>query len=199
MAQSTRRRERSRSAVAEGRRTSRTAMGRTPRSDFPGRSRRTGSPTSAKTTSGRELTIHDNRGICAHAARCTGTLKTVFKYGQEPWIDPNGDTVDKIVATVRQCPSGALSYSIDGVEASRPRGRSDHLDCAQRTRTPSWVARSSTIPSGGRGRPVSTSTSAGVAKARTSRFAAAPTGTITSMSTPRGRSNATALPSAAFT
>ena len=65
---------------------------------------------------GTELTIHDNRGICAHAARCTGTLKTVFKYGQEPWIDPNGDTVDKIVATVQQCPSGALSYSIEGVE-----------------------------------------------------------------------------------
>ena len=65
---------------------------------------------------GKELTVHDNRGICAHAAHCTDTLKTVFKYGQEPWIDPNGDTVDKIVATVQQCPSGALSYSIEGVE-----------------------------------------------------------------------------------
>ena len=65
---------------------------------------------------GQGITIHDNRGICAHAARCTDTLSIVFRLGQEPWIDPNGDTAAKIVATVEQCPSGALSYSIDGVE-----------------------------------------------------------------------------------
>ena len=65
---------------------------------------------------GKAVTIHDNRGICAHAARCTSTLTTVFKYGQEPWVDPNGDTAEKIIATVNQCPSGALSYSLDGVE-----------------------------------------------------------------------------------
>ena len=65
---------------------------------------------------GKQVTIHDNRGICAHAARCTETLKTVFKYGQEPWIDPDGDTAERIAATVQQCPSGALSYSIDGTE-----------------------------------------------------------------------------------
>ena len=66
--------------------------------------------------SGGALTIHDNRGICAHSARCTDTLSTVFKLGQEPWIDPSGDTAEKIVATIAQCPSGALSYSRDGVE-----------------------------------------------------------------------------------
>jgi CDGSH-type Zn-finger protein len=65
---------------------------------------------------GKGITIHDNRGICAHSARCTDSLKSVFKLGQEPWIDPDGDTVEKIVASVEQCPSGALSYSIDGVE-----------------------------------------------------------------------------------
>jgi CDGSH-type Zn-finger protein len=65
---------------------------------------------------GAEITIHDNRGICAHAGRCTDGLKTVFRLGQEPWIDPDGDTVERIVAQVKQCPSGALSYSIDGVE-----------------------------------------------------------------------------------
>ena len=65
---------------------------------------------------GTGVTIHDNRGICAHAARCTDNLKTVFKLGVEPWIDPNSDTVEHIVATVQKCPSGALSYSIGGVE-----------------------------------------------------------------------------------
>lgn len=65
---------------------------------------------------GAAIVIHDNRGICAHSARCTDSLASVFKLGQEPWIDPDGDTVEKIAATVGQCPSGALSYSIEGVE-----------------------------------------------------------------------------------
>lgn len=65
---------------------------------------------------GAEITIHDNRGICAHSARCTNTLPTVFKLGQEPWIDPDGDEAAKTVETIQGCPSGALSYSIDGEE-----------------------------------------------------------------------------------
>ncbi len=65
---------------------------------------------------GQGVTVHDNRGVCAHAARCTGALKTVFKLGEEPWIDPDGDSAARIVATVEQCPSGALSYTTDGVE-----------------------------------------------------------------------------------
>ena len=65
---------------------------------------------------GQAISIHDNRGICAHAARCTESLQTVFKLGEEPWIDPDGDTGAKIAAVVEQCPSGALSYSVEGVE-----------------------------------------------------------------------------------
>ncbi len=65
---------------------------------------------------GTEVTIHDNRGICAHAGRCTEGLPAVFRLGHEPWIDSHGATPDEIVTTVRKCPSGALSYSVDGVE-----------------------------------------------------------------------------------
>jgi len=36
--------------------------------------------------------------------------------GVEPWIDPDAETVEKIIATIKKCPSGALSYSIDGVK-----------------------------------------------------------------------------------
>lgn len=63
-----------------------------------------------------KVTIHDNRGICAHIGYCTDGLPTVFRMGTEPWIDPNGATVDEIVAAVRRCPSGALSHSIGEVE-----------------------------------------------------------------------------------
>ena len=65
---------------------------------------------------GKSITIHDNRGICAHAALCTGGLKSVFKYGQEPWIDPDGADVEAIKKQVETCPSGALTYTIDGAE-----------------------------------------------------------------------------------
>ena len=65
---------------------------------------------------GAEITIHDNRGLCAHAGRCTDGLPKVFLYGQEPWIDPNGAGSDEIMATVKSCPSGAISYSVAGVE-----------------------------------------------------------------------------------
>ena len=66
---------------------------------------------------GRGITIHDDRAICAHAGRCTDGQAAVFKYGSEPWIDADGATVESVIATIANCPSGALSYSLDGVEA----------------------------------------------------------------------------------
>ena len=65
---------------------------------------------------GSQITIHDNRGICAHAGVCTDNLKAVFKMGEEPWIDPDGATVQEITETIKQCPSGALSFTIDATE-----------------------------------------------------------------------------------
>lgn len=65
---------------------------------------------------GKRITIHDNRGICAHAGFCTERLASVFRMKQEPWIDPDGASAEEIMETVRKCPSGALSYSVDGVE-----------------------------------------------------------------------------------
>jgi CDGSH-type Zn-finger protein len=59
------------------------------------------------------ITIHDDRALCAHAGKCTDGLPAVFKYGSEPWIDPTGASVAAIVETIRRCPSGALSYSLD--------------------------------------------------------------------------------------
>jgi CDGSH-type Zn-finger protein len=69
---------------------------------------------------GKHITIFDNRALCAHAGLCTDKLKAVFRYGSEPWIDADGATVEEIIDTVRKCPSGALSYAIDGIEALAP-------------------------------------------------------------------------------
>ena len=65
---------------------------------------------------GAAITIRDNRSICAHAGYCTDGLPGVFKDGTEPWIDPDGAAAQAIIETVRKCPSGALSYSVDGTQ-----------------------------------------------------------------------------------
>lgn len=75
------------------------------------------------------LTIHDNRGLCAHAGRCTDNLASVFRLGTEPFIDPTGAAADEIIEVIGMCPSGALSYSIDGVE-HRDRGGPSSLGFA---------------------------------------------------------------------
>lgn len=62
---------------------------------------------------GRQVTIHDNRAVCAHAGYCTDRSPNVFRMKQEPWIDPDGDAADKTIATIKMCPSGALSYSVN--------------------------------------------------------------------------------------
>lgn len=73
---------------------------------------------------GRRITIHDNRAICAHAGVCTDNLPGVFRPGREPWIDADGAGAEAIIALVKRCPSGALSYSIDGARADgEPRER----------------------------------------------------------------------------
>ena len=65
---------------------------------------------------GKKITIHDNRSICAHAGRCNGGLAAVFRLKEEPWIHPDAASADEIIATIQQCPSGALSYSVAYVE-----------------------------------------------------------------------------------
>jgi CDGSH-type Zn-finger protein len=69
---------------------------------------------------GMHITIFDNRAICAHAGHCSDGLKSVFRYGVEPWIDPDGAGVDQVIATIGKCPSGALSYAIEGKEGAAP-------------------------------------------------------------------------------
>ena len=69
---------------------------------------------------GKEITLHDNRKICSHVAECVNNLSSVFKLGSRPWINPDASNKNDIIHVVRRCPSGALSYSIDGVEYRDP-------------------------------------------------------------------------------
>jgi CDGSH-type Zn-finger protein len=64
---------------------------------------------------GKSITIHDNRRICAHVAECINLLPAVFDTKKQPWINADGADKEQIIKTIKKCPSGALSYSIDGV------------------------------------------------------------------------------------
>ena len=65
---------------------------------------------------GKSITIHDNRGVCAHAGVCTESLSSVWRLGVKPWIDPDGAGAEAIIETIEACPSGALSYTINDEE-----------------------------------------------------------------------------------
>ena len=65
---------------------------------------------------GKEITIHDNRKICSHAAECVNNLPSVFKFNARPWINPDAADKQQIINTIKKCPSGALGYSIDDIE-----------------------------------------------------------------------------------
>ncbi len=83
---------------------------------FSGEKETDGSDDKRDNYAGKKITIHDNRGICSHAGLCTDGLASVFRYKQEPWVDPEGAEIEAIIEIVRKCPSGALSYSIEDVE-----------------------------------------------------------------------------------
>ncbi len=71
-------------------------------------------PDRLDTYNGLQVTVLDNRGTCQHSGLCTDRLATVFRAGREPFVAPSGARADEIVATIRDCPSGALGLAIDG-------------------------------------------------------------------------------------
>lgn len=60
-----------------------------------------------------EVTIIWKPDLCTHSRNCWKGLGEVFKPGQRPWIQPDGANTEAIVAQVKQCPSGALSYRMN--------------------------------------------------------------------------------------
>lgn len=68
----------------------------------------------AKTLGGTGVTIRDDRGICTHAGFCANRVTNVWKAAKR--IDDDPELREQIVAMVSRCPSGALTYTVDGAE-----------------------------------------------------------------------------------
>jgi CDGSH-type Zn-finger protein len=60
------------------------------------------------------ITVHFNRSVCSGAGECVRGLPAVFVSGAKDWIRPAEASKDEVIDTVRKCPSGALTYTIDG-------------------------------------------------------------------------------------
>ncbi|MFL9830477.1 (4Fe-4S)-binding protein [Flavobacterium sp. ARAG 55.4] len=66
-----------------------------------------------KEYSNGEVTIVWQSGKCVHSANCVRNNPDVFQPKEKPWIKPEGSTTEKIIDTVKKCPSGALTYFLN--------------------------------------------------------------------------------------
>ena len=83
-------------------------------------------PDQRDTYPGQQVTILDNRGICQHSGLCTDRAPTAFRTSAEPFVAPSGGRLDELVRAVRDCPSGALSLAFDGADdREEPRDLAD--------------------------------------------------------------------------
>lgn len=67
-------------------------------------------PVSTHTYTNGEITVVWKPGTCIHSRICWTELRQVFDPAKRPWIDIEGASTEHIIAQVRKCPSGALSY-----------------------------------------------------------------------------------------
>ena len=68
-----------------------------------------------KTYTGKDISVYFNLSVCSHSAVCIRKLPEVFNLRKRPWINPDGADYRLVKQIVEDCPSGALSYSINGV------------------------------------------------------------------------------------
>ncbi|MFC5681595.1 (4Fe-4S)-binding protein [Flavobacterium sp. MAHUQ-51] len=66
-----------------------------------------------KEYSNGEVTIVWQSAKCIHSANCVRNNPDVFQPKEKPWIKPDASTTDKIIETVKKCPSGALTYYLN--------------------------------------------------------------------------------------
>ena len=66
-----------------------------------------------------EVTIVWKPGACIHSAICVKGLPGVFKPNDKPWIKIDAASTEALVNQVKQCPSGALSYYMNGEEGKK--------------------------------------------------------------------------------
>ena len=67
-----------------------------------------------KEYSNGDLTVIWKPKTCIHAAECVKRLPNVYKPNEKPWIQVENATTDELIEQINACPSGALSYRMEG-------------------------------------------------------------------------------------
>jgi CDGSH-type Zn-finger protein/ferredoxin len=62
---------------------------------------------------GKEITIVYDRYLCMGDGHC-GELEAVFGTHDAPKYEPDAGSPEEIIATIKKCPSGALTYILNG-------------------------------------------------------------------------------------
>ncbi|MBK7410032.1 MAG: (4Fe-4S)-binding protein [Saprospirales bacterium] len=63
-----------------------------------------------------EVTIVWKPGKCIHSGVCVKTLPEVYNPKGKPWLKIENATTDELKSQVSKCPSGALSFYMNGEE-----------------------------------------------------------------------------------
>jgi uncharacterized Fe-S cluster protein YjdI len=58
-----------------------------------------------------EVTVVWKPTLCIHSAVCFNGLPDVFNPRNRPWITLEGTETERIIAQIKKCPSGALSFT----------------------------------------------------------------------------------------
>jgi CDGSH-type Zn-finger protein len=78
----------------------------------------------AKSYEGPGVTIHDDRSVCVHAGFCGTAATNVWKM-----VKRTDDTnvLSQVIAMVERCPSGALTYTVAGMDHPNDPGLAEQI------------------------------------------------------------------------
>lgn len=58
----------------------------------------------------KEITIIWQPTLCTHSTKCFRSLPKAFDPRRKPWIIADSEPSEKLIETIKNCPSGALSF-----------------------------------------------------------------------------------------
>jgi uncharacterized Fe-S cluster protein YjdI len=67
-----------------------------------------------KEYSNGELTVVWRPKKCIHSEMCVKRLPEVYKPSEKPWITPENATTTALKTQIKECPSGALTFYMNG-------------------------------------------------------------------------------------
>jgi len=85
-----------------------------------------------KTYSNEDITVLWQPGMCTHSTKCWKGLISVFNPKKKPWVNMEGADTETIMKQVDQCPSRALSYTMNNSEPAETTAATEktRVECA---------------------------------------------------------------------